>query len=80
MFIAAWATSCCARSSGVLIIGDFRQRRLVLEQLLAGVSTRRFERSREPVGERWRARRATTSKSAVSREFVVRTRRTWKRS
>jgi putative transposase len=48
--------------------------RLVLEQLLAGVSTRRFERTREPVGEEVEAEARSTSKSAVSREFVARTR------
>ncbi len=48
--------------------------RVVLEQMLAGVSTRRFTRTREPVGERVAARERSTSKSAVSREFVGRTR------
>lgn len=48
--------------------------RLVLEQMLAGVSTRRFERTREPVGEQIEAQARSTSKSAVSREFVARTR------
>jgi putative transposase len=48
--------------------------RVVLEQLLAGVSTRRFERTREPVGEQVEAEARSTSKSAVSREFVARTR------
>jgi putative transposase len=48
--------------------------RLVLEQMLAGVSTRRFERTREPVGEDVEAKARSTSKSAVSREFVARTR------
>ena len=48
--------------------------RVVLEQMLAGVSTRRFERTREPVGAGGRARARSTSKSAVSREFVARTR------
>jgi len=48
--------------------------RLVLEQMLAGVSTRRFKRTREPVGEQVEARARSTSKSAVSREFVARTR------
>jgi putative transposase len=41
----------------------------VLEQMLAGVSTRRFARTREPVLDAERS----TSKSAVSREFVGRT-------
>ena len=48
--------------------------RLVLEQLLAGVSTRRFERTREPVGEEVEQGARSTSKSAVSRAFVARTR------
>jgi len=48
--------------------------RVVLEQLLAGVSTRRFERTREPVGEEVEQESRSTSKSAVSREFVARTR------
>jgi len=48
--------------------------RLVLEQMLAGVSTRRFARTREPVGEEVEERARSTSKSAVSREFIGRTR------
>ena len=48
--------------------------RLVLEQLLAGVSTRRFERTREPVGEEVEQGARSTSKSAVARAFVARTR------
>ena len=48
--------------------------RVVLEQMLAGVSTRRFTRTREPVGEQVSGRERSTSKSAVSREFVGRTR------
>ena len=48
--------------------------RLVLEQMLAGVSTRRFERTREPVGSEVEALASSTSRSAVSREFVARTR------
>jgi putative transposase len=48
--------------------------RLVLEQMLAGVSTRRFERTREPVGAEVEAEARSVSKSAVSREFVARTR------
>jgi transposase-like protein len=48
--------------------------RVVLEQMLAGVSTRRFERTREPVGAGVEADARSTSKSAVSREFVARTR------
>jgi putative transposase len=48
--------------------------RVVLEQMLAGVSTRRFSRTREPVGEEILAAERSTSKSAISREFVGRTR------
>jgi putative transposase len=48
--------------------------RLVLEQMLAGVSTRRFERTREPVGTEVEAVARSTSRSAVSRELVARTR------
>jgi putative transposase len=48
--------------------------RVMCEQLLAGVSTRRFERTREPVGEAVEQQARSKSKSAVSREFVSRTR------
>jgi transposase-like protein len=48
--------------------------RVVLEQMLAGVSTRRFTRTREPVGEKVSAGERSASKSAVSREFIGRTR------
>src|SRR6266699_3239200 len=48
--------------------------RLVLEQMLAGVSTRRFERTREPVGAEVEAAARSTSRSAASREFIARTR------
>src|ERR1019366_6416308 len=44
--------------------------RLVLEQMLAGVSTRRLRRTREPVGEQVTATERSVSKSAVSRAFV----------
>ncbi len=47
--------------------------RVVLEQMLAGVSTRRFARTREPVGQEVAGAERSTSKSAVSREFVGRT-------
>ena len=46
--------------------------RVVLEQMLAGVS-RRFARTREPVGEDVLDAERSTSKSAISREFVGRT-------
>ena len=48
--------------------------RVVLERMLAGVSTRRFPRTQEPVGEAVEAEARSTSKSAISREFVARTR------
>ena len=46
----------------------------VLERMLAGVSTRRYRRTQEPVGEQVEAEARSTSKSAVSRQFVARTR------
>jgi transposase-like protein len=48
--------------------------RVVLERMLAGVSTRRYRRVQEPVGEQVETRARSTSKSAVSRTFVERTR------
>ena len=48
--------------------------RAVLERMLAGVSTRRFSRTQEPVGSELEVEARSTSKSAVSREFVARTR------
>lgn len=42
--------------------------------MLAGVSTRRFGRVQEPVGEAVEGEARSTSKSAVSREFIARTR------
>ena len=47
---------------------------VVLERMLAGVSTRRYERTGEPVGVDVEDTSRSTSKSAVSREFVSRTR------
>src|SRR5437764_1528758 len=49
-------------------------RRVVLERMLAGVSTRRYRRTQEPVGEEVEQQARATSKSAVSRTFVERTR------
>jgi putative transposase len=49
-------------------------RRVVLERMLAGVSTRRYRRTQEPVGEDVETRARSTSKSSVSRTFVERTR------
>ena len=48
--------------------------RVVLERMLAGVSTRRFPRTQEPVGDEVEAEARSTSKSALSREFVATTR------
>jgi putative transposase len=47
---------------------------VVLERILAGVSTRQYRRAQEPVGEEAEADARSTSKSAVSRTFVQRTR------
>src|SRR4051794_10856471 len=47
---------------------------VVLERMLAGVSTRRYVRTGEPVGVDVDESARSTSKSAVSREFVSRTR------
>jgi putative transposase len=46
---------------------------VMLERMLAGVSTRRYARTGEPVGVEIDAIGRSTSKSAVSREFVSRT-------
>jgi transposase-like protein len=47
---------------------------VVLERMLAGVSTRQYRRAQEPVGAGLEADARSTSKSAVSRTFVQRTR------
>ena len=47
----------------------------VLERMLAGVSTRRYRRTQEPVGSQVEQAARSTSRSAVSRTFVERTRR-----
>src|SRR5215217_6509885 len=47
---------------------------VMFERMLAGVSTRRYARTGEPVGSEIDAISRSTSKSAVSREFVSRTR------
>ena len=47
---------------------------VMLERMLAGVSTRRYARTAEPVGDEIEQVARSTSKSAVSREFVSRTR------
>ncbi len=48
---------------------------VVFERMLAGVSTRRYRRTAEPVGNEVEQRARSTSKSAVSRTLVERTRR-----
>jgi hypothetical protein len=49
---------------------------LVLERMLAGVSTRRYRRTQEPVGEQVEAEVRSTSKSAVrARSFSARAKR-----
>jgi transposase-like protein len=48
--------------------------RLALERILAGVSTRKYRRVQEPVGDEVVGRERSTSKSSVSRAFVQRTR------
>jgi putative transposase len=47
----------------------------VPERMLAGLSTRRYRRTREPVGAEAEQAARSTSRSAVSRTFVERTRR-----
>ncbi len=46
----------------------------VLERMLAGVSTRRYRRTQEPVGTELERAARSTSKSSVSRTFIERTR------
>jgi putative transposase len=49
--------------------------RLVLERMLAGVSTRRYRRTQEPIGREVENRARSISKSSISRAFVQRTRK-----
>ena len=49
--------------------------RVVMERMLASVSTRRYARTADPVGSEVEANERSTSKSSVSRTFVERTRR-----
>src|SRR5713101_2880755 len=49
--------------------------RVVLERMLAGVSTRNYRRTQEPIGSEVEARERSTSKSSVSRTLIERTRR-----
>ena len=53
--------------------------RVVAERMLAGVSTRRYVRTSEPVGEELQAKARSTSKSSISRTFVQRTAQTLKK-
>jgi len=46
----------------------------MFERMLAGVSTRRYARTGDPVAEEIDQVARSTSKSTVSREFVSRTR------
>ncbi len=48
--------------------------KVVLERMLAGVSTRRYRRTQEPIGATIEQAARSTSKSSVSRAFVERTR------
>ena len=48
--------------------------RLALERILAGVSTRKYRRVQEPVGDEAAKLERSTSKSSISRAFVARTR------
>jgi putative transposase len=52
-----------------------RLSRAVLERMLAGVSTRRYRRTQEPVGAEVEQAARSTSRSSVSRTFIERTRR-----
>jgi putative transposase len=47
---------------------------VVLERMLSGVSTRKYRRAQEPVGSEVEENARSTSKSALSRTFVQRTR------
>jgi putative transposase len=66
------------REIGLVTYEHFASRdalsRVVLERMLAGVSTRRYRRTAEPVGAEVEQATRSTSRSAVSRTFVDRTR------
>ncbi len=71
--------SASARYSGrICTYAHFADRdpltKLVLERMLAGVSTRRYRRTQERVGATVEQAARSTSKSSVSRAFVERTR------
>ena len=48
--------------------------RPALERILAGISTRKYRRVQDTIGEATAGRERSTSKSSVSRAFVQRTR------
>jgi putative transposase len=54
--------------------GRDRLGRLALERILAGVSSRKYRRVQDPIGDTTVMRERSTSKSSVSRAFVQRTR------
>jgi transposase-like protein len=66
------------REIGLDSYGEFTSRdplsETVAERILAGVSTRGYRRTQEPVGEEIEEQSRSTSKSAVSREFIKRAR------
>ncbi|MCP4304278.1 MAG: hypothetical protein GY788_05230 [bacterium] len=59
---------------GVFSQGDLLNR-VVVERMLAGVVTRRFERVADPIGTQARTRASSTSESTVSRRFVTGTKK-----
>jgi putative transposase len=68
-----------ARELSLLTYRHFADRdpltRVVLERMLAGVSTRRYARTAEPVGEEVEQKSRSVSNSSISRAFVERTRK-----
>ena len=70
-----------ADGSGEIPVGVYQHfasrdvlEQVVLERMLASVSTRRYRGTNEPVGEQVTQTERSTSKSAVSRMFIERTR------
>ncbi len=51
--------------------------RKAVEQMLAGLSTRRYHVGLEPIGEPVAEKATSTSKSAISRRFVRATEHAW---
>jgi putative transposase len=71
-----------ADGSGELPLATYRHfadrdplARVVLERMLAGVSTRRYGRVQEPIGKELEQHARSVSKSSISRAFVQRTRK-----